>query len=61
MVSSLQAAPSPNILPLIDILIHLLDTERAQIELLYFHKPLGVNCASQRVRLIGCGSVVRSS
>ena len=60
MVSSLQASPSPKILPLIDILIHLL-AERAQIELLYFHKPLGVNCASQRVRLIGCGSVVRSS
>ena len=29
--------------------------------ILYFDKPLGVNCASQRWRLIGCGLVVRSS
>ena len=45
MVSSLQAAPSPNILPLIDILIHLL----AQIELysLFPQTAWGELCVSK--------------
>ena len=48
MVSSLQAAPSPNILPPIDILIHLL-AETAQIELysLFPQTAWGELCVSK--------------